>query len=85
MNIIFNQVPNLEAIKKGDRLLIAGRFATGEPIQLHKVADVKVSTTDGVEIILNRRKNIYFNLGMYLTGASWVKQVYIVKHFDPNK
>ena len=67
-------------IKEGDQLLVRGNFVFGgNCIQLHKVEKVKVSENDGTEIILQKKGNVYFNLGMYLKGDSWVKEVRKVK------
>lgn len=62
-------------IKDGDALLINGNFSEGDKIQLHKVQQVKVTEQDGTEVILKKKGNIYFNLGMYLKGKSWVREV----------
>lgn len=62
-------------IKKGDLLLISD----GREIIHSKAMLVKVTEYDGEEIIFNLRKNKYFNVGMYLNGESWVKDVRIVR------
>jgi hypothetical protein len=69
------EVKTLNDIKKGDRLIITGDSLVNEPVT---VAEVKISDTDGIEVIFDKRKNRYFNLGMYLTGKSWVKEVKII-------
>ncbi|MDQ6477816.1 hypothetical protein [Dyadobacter sp. LHD-138] len=71
-------VTTLVDINQGDFLLIDGFFDEGERIQLHKVQRVKLSVRDGTEIILKKKGNVYFNLGMYLQGTSWAKKVCIV-------
>jgi len=69
----------LTDINKGDQLLINGYWGSGEyGIRHHIVQTVKVSESDGTEIILKGKGNCYFNLGMYLAGESWVKEVNIV-------
>lgn len=73
------EVTTLVDINQGDLLLIDGRFDKGDRIQLHKVQRVKLSVKDDTEIILKKKGNVYFNLGMYLQGTSWVKKVCIVK------
>jgi hypothetical protein len=70
----FENIDRIDAIKEGDRLIIEGR---GE-IFFAKTQIVKVSK-DGTEIIYNKKKNEYFNLGMYLEGTSWVKDVRIIR------
>jgi hypothetical protein len=69
------EIKSMTDIKKGDTLLIKGNFSDGDKIQLLKVATVKVSDKDGTEIILKKKGNVYFNLGMYLKGDSWVEEV----------
>lgn len=34
------------------------------------------------EILLNKRKNIYFSMNKYLAGTSWIKEIYIVPGID---
>jgi len=62
-------------IKQGDTLIVTGDILKNEPV---KAQTVKVSVNDGTEVIIDRKKNRYFNLGMYLEGKSWVKECYIV-------
>lgn len=64
----------LDQIKEGDSLIMSD----GKSITLGKAEFVKVSDYDGVEVIFNLRKNKYFNVGMYLEGKSWVKEVKVV-------
>lgn len=65
----------IDQIKKGDLLLISdGREITHAKAQL-----VQVAEDDGTEVIFNLRKNKYFNVGMYLDGKSWAKDVRIVR------
>lgn len=68
-------VDNIESIKKGDQLLITGGGLMNEPF---KAQIVKVSESDGTEIIFDKKMNRFFNLGMYLEGKSWVKEVCIL-------
>jgi preprotein translocase subunit YajC len=67
-------VENIESIKKGDQLIINGAGLINEPF---KAQIVKVSK-DGTEIIFDKKMNRFFNLGMYLKGESWVKEVCIL-------
>ena len=62
-------------IKSGDLILLKNRGV----IESHKVKDVVASGTDREEIILKRKKNIYFIVSMALEGSSWAKSVHIVK------
>jgi hypothetical protein len=71
-----NNVESITGVKQGDMLLIC---SLGGDIQLEKVQAVKVSVSDGTEIIFDKRKNRFFNLDMYLQGKSWVKDVKVIK------
>jgi len=68
------KITKITDIEKGDTVIITGDIFIHEPF---KVPMVKVSN-DGTEVILNKRKNQYFNLGMYLAGKSWVKDLAII-------
>lgn len=68
-------VLSLDDIKQGDDLIITGDVLKNKPV---KAQIVKVSETDGVEVIFDKKNNKYFNLGMYLKGKSWVKEVKII-------
>ena len=70
------QVKTLTDIKKGDIIIIRTAACLAEAI---KVKMVKVSESDGTEIILTRSTNRFFNLGMYLEGKSWVRDVAVVE------
>ena len=65
-----------ECIKQGDTLIITGDTLVNEPV---KAQVVKVSKSDGTEVIFDIKQNRFFNVGMYLDGRSWVKQVKIVE------
>jgi hypothetical protein len=54
-------------------------ISDGKEITHAKAQRVKVSEHDGTEVIFNLRKNKYFNVGMYLDGKSWAKDVRIVR------
>lgn len=64
-------VKNITDIKQGDTLILTGDTLKNEPV---KVQMVKVSESDGTEIIFDKKQNRFFNLGMYLEGKSWVKE-----------
>lgn len=68
-------VLSLHDIKQGDNLIITGDVFHNTPM---KAQMVKVSENDGTEIIIDKKNNKYFNLGMYLEGKSWVKEVKII-------
>ena len=62
----------IDDIQEGDQLLITGDCYVCEPF---KAELVKVSENDGTEVIIDRKRNAFFNVGMYLKGKSWVKEV----------
>lgn len=64
-NLYLKDVTKIDDIKEGDMLIITGDELYYEPVKIHKV---KVSDSDGTEIIFDIKKNKYFNLGMYLKG-----------------
>ncbi len=68
-------VKTLTDIKQGDTLIITGDTLKNEPV---KAQIVKVSENDGTEIIFDKKMNRFFNLGMYLKGSSWVKELKVV-------
>lgn len=69
------KVTQLTDIKEGDTIVITGDVLKNEPF---KVAKVKVSESDGVEVIFDLKKNRFFNLGMFLSGKSWVKECSVI-------
>ena len=64
-----------DQIKLGDLLLLSN----GKELFCEKVKRI-IPVCDGAEVVLNLRKNRYFNLSKYLSGTSWAKQVSIVRH-----
>lgn len=69
------QLKEHNQIKKGDVLLISdGKNVISVTAKLVKITDY-----DGEEIIFNTKKNKYFNVGMYLKGESWAKDVRVVR------
>lgn len=73
--MILKEIKTLTDIEEGDILLISGGSLINEPV---KAQIVKVSESDGTEIIIDKEMNKFFNLGMYLEGKSWVKEVKLV-------
>jgi hypothetical protein len=65
----------IDQIKRGDGLLISD----GKELTVATALRVKVTDYDGTEVIFNLRKNKYFNVGMYLEGKSWAKDVRVVR------
>ena len=68
-------VENINSIKEGDMLIITGDTLINESM---KAQIVKVSK-HGTEVIFDKKMNRFFNLGMYLEGKSWVKEVCILE------
>lgn len=71
---MLHKVDELTGIKKGDTLMITG---DDKIRKLLKVQAIKVSE-HGTEVIIDKKWNRFFNLDMYITGASWVKDLYIL-------
>lgn len=69
------KVKKITDIKQGDTIILTGYKYKNEPF---KAIIVKVTPQDGTEIIIDKKNNHFFNLGMYLEGKSWVKDVRIV-------
>lgn len=64
------KVKSIADIKKGDTVIITGEDFVNEPF--------KVSLIKNNEIILDSKKNVYFNIAMYFCGQSWVKDVGVI-------
>lgn len=71
----FLKVEFVEDLSAGDIIILTGDMYDR---QSFKIPMIKVTEADGTEVIINTRKNHYFNLGMYLDGKSWVKELYKV-------
>lgn len=69
------EVKTITDIKQGDTLIVTGDVLKNKSV---KAQIVKVTPKDGTEIIIDKKKNCFFNLGMYLEGKSWVKEVKIL-------
>jgi len=69
-----NSLLSTDQIKTGDLLIISD----GETVINATAKIVQVTDRDGTEIIFNKKKNKYFNVGMYLAGKSWAKSVFVV-------
>ena len=69
------EVKNITDIKQGDNLLLTGIKKNYEIVTAQIV---KVTDNDGTEIIIDKKINRFFNLGMYLEGKSWVKDVRVI-------
>ena len=64
-----------DTIQKDDLLLISDGFRVFEA----RAKEIKTTDQDGVEVIYNKSKNHYFNVGLYLAGKSSAKDVQIVR------
>ena len=60
--------------RKGDAIVIETKRNKGKKVIL-KVAEV-VDCGDGVEVIVSKGQNKYFNWDMYRSGDSWVWRVW---------
>jgi hypothetical protein len=69
------EVKTITDIKQGDTLIVTGDTLKNESV---KAQIVKVTPNDGTEIIIDKKKNRFFNLGMYLEGKSWVKELKVI-------
>ncbi|CAL2108641.1 conserved hypothetical protein [Tenacibaculum sp. 190524A02b] len=68
-------VTQIDQVKKDDTIIITGLGLVNHPA---KAQEVLVSDS-GTEIIFDKGKNLYINLGMYLKGTSWCKELAIIK------
>jgi len=65
----------IDQVREGDLLLISD----GRELIHAKAQRVKVSEYDGTEVIFDVRRNKFFNVGMYLEGKSWAKDIRVVR------
>lgn len=72
------KVTKINDVKKGSIILINRKLQPKEEIEIYKVQDI-ITSNDGLEVILQNKHNIFFNLNMYLQGISWVREACIVK------
>jgi hypothetical protein len=77
---------SVDQLKVGTRLKIVGKSERDS----YGSVSVKILQTvkwddgaDNTEVIINRTKNRYFNLDLYLKGeSSWVKEAYVLDGID---
>lgn len=81
---IWEKVSSVEQLKEGSIIKIVGLASKNsyKRVSVKKVLNMK--NTDGnkwVEIVINLKKNYYFNLSAYLknepTFGGWVKDLYV--------
>lgn len=75
--ISIQKVTAIDQISDGAAVLIKGRLTDGK-VQLFNIDRIKISESDGIEVILKKKGNVYFNFGMYLAGKSNVSEIYTV-------
>lgn len=73
MPVICKPIESPDDIHENDILVMVD--AKGN-ISTSTAQKIKTSKSDGVEVIYDLRNNKFFNLGMYLEGKSYVKQLY---------
>lgn len=73
--MIFEKLEKIDQIKQFDNLVISD----GVSITLAKANVIKISDYDGTEVIFDVRYNKYFNVGIYLDGKSWAKEIFIIR------
>lgn len=63
-------ISSIVAPQKGDLVLIQGTLINNT-VHPYKVAEVKEVDGD-LEIILDKRKNVWFSWNLYMNGNSWI-------------
>lgn len=72
--MLIEPLTRIDQITAGDALLISdGRRIIATTAKIVLVQDNRT------EVIFNKRQNKYFNVGMYLSGESWAKDVRVVR------
>lgn len=69
------QLTTADQIKPGD-LLILSDGTNPEAATVKKVLTID---GDETEVVIDLKRNRYFNVGMYLRGMSWVRVAQIVR------
>ena len=83
MDIRLDKLSKPGQINEGDILIIADGNGVihSERAKIIVRPGVKCDC-NGEEIILRKKKNIYFITDLFLKGKSWVKECYVVRHKD---
>ena len=76
-SVYLEELKSWGQIKEGDNLILLDSSYELEVVQIKKV---KISESDGEEVIFNMKENKFFNVGMCLEGSSWVELAYIIKN-----
>lgn len=66
------KVEKIGDIKQGDTIILTGGKYNKTPV---KAQVVKSYESGGVEVIVDKINNHFFNVVMYLNGISWVRDV----------
>ena len=74
MNIL--KVDGVDQISKGDLLLLEKDDGITFPITVSEVIN---QGREGEEILISKKRNLYFIMSMYLDGTSWIKDCKIVQ------
>lgn len=72
------KVTNAGQIKKGDRMIISTSAGVQHETAV-QILNAGKTGINGEEIIIEKRRNRYFIVDMYLKGTSWAKEVCILK------
>ena len=70
------QIDTITQPQKGDLVLVQGTI-TIDRVESYRVAEVKLVDGDA-EIILNKRRNVWFSWNGYMSGKSWVTDCRVV-------
>lgn len=75
------KLKNINEVKEGDILKIVGKCEKDnyESVSIKRIIHLKNKLREWDEIILCKKNNNFFNFDMYLKGASWVEQAYIIE------
>ena len=70
------QIDTITAPQKGDLVLVQGTI-TASKVEAYRVAEVK-NVGGSLEVILNKRRNVWFDWNCYMSGKSWVTDCRVV-------
>jgi hypothetical protein len=68
-------------LERGIKLRIVGRSERDSYGSVSVKKLIEMSTGD-LEVLINRKRNRYFSLSLYLNGKSWAKEVYVLDGYD---
>ena len=67
----------MDQLFKGAKLKIIGKAQKNS----YESISVKLIIKDKSEVIMNKSKNYYFNVDVFLSGKSWVKECYLLDEY----